>query len=104
MFTRRSISCSLHYVLGVHVSWQSKAQRSATLSSSEAEWVALSKAVKEDLKISFKLPAIIRVDVVGAIFMAGNATATSHTKHVDIKYKYVNEHVKDSNVKIVFMK
>ena len=36
--------------------------------------------------------------------MVSNITATSHTKHVDIKYKCVNEYVKDRIVKIVFVK
>ena len=43
--------CSVYgYVLnikGVPVAWRSKGQRSVTLSSSEAEWIALSEAVKE---------------------------------------------------------
>ena len=63
-----------------------------TLSSSEAEWLTLSKAVKEvmfvtpllgSMKISVKQ---VRKDNVGIIFMARNITITSHTKHVDIRY------------------
>ena len=38
---------------------------------------------------------MVRVDNLGAIFMAGNVTAASHTKHMDIRYKYVNEYAKD---------
>ena len=40
----RSISGFIQYVLGVLVSWQSKVQKSLTLSSSEAEWVSLFEA------------------------------------------------------------
>ena len=70
------------------------------LSSSEAEWVALSETVKEvmfvirllrSMKILVKLPATVRVDMIEAIFMTRNITTTLHTKHVDIRYKYVNE-------------
>ena len=43
-----------------------------------------------------------RVDKVGAIFMASNFTTTSHTKHMDIRYKYVNEYVEDGRVKLDF--
>ena len=43
----------------------------------------------------FKLPAVVKVDNVKAICMAGNITKTNHMKHVDIKYKYVNEYVED---------
>ena len=47
---------------------------------------------------------MFRVDNIGAIFMASNITTTNCTKHVDIRYKYVNEFVEDEIVKIVFVK
>ena len=47
---------------------------------------------------------MVRVDNIGAIFVASNITTTSHTKHVDIWYKYVNEYVEDGIVKIIFVK
>ena len=56
------------------------------------------------MKIAFKYPVMVRVDNLGAIFMASNITTTCHTKHVDIRYKYVNEYVEDGVVKIVFVK
>ena len=45
--SRRSVSCFVLYVLGVLVSWQSKAQKNVMLSNSEVEWVASSEAVKK---------------------------------------------------------
>ena len=45
--SRRSVSGYILYIKGVPICWRSKAQRSVTLSSSEAEWTALSEAVKE---------------------------------------------------------
>ncbi len=45
--TRQSISGFVLYVCNIPISWNSKAQQSVTLSSSEAEWVALSEAAKE---------------------------------------------------------
>ena len=45
--SRQSISGFILYVLGVPISWQSKLQKSVSLSSSEAEYIALSEAVKE---------------------------------------------------------
>ena len=77
------------------------------------EYVALSEAVKEvmfmiqllrSLKISVKYQVMVRLDNVGAIFMASNITNTYYTKHVDIRYKYVSEFVEDGVVKIVFVK
>ena len=42
---------------------------------------------------------MVRVDNVGAIFMACNITATNFIKHVDIRYKYVKEEVEGRRVK-----
>ena len=47
---------------------------------------------------------MVRVDNVGAIFVASNITTKCCTKHVDVGYKYVNEYVEDGFVKIVFVK
>ena len=45
---------------------------------------------------------MVGVDNMGAIFMASNITNMSCTKHVDIRYKYLNEYVQDGIVKIAF--
>ena len=111
--TRRSVSGYILYVRGVPVAWRSKAQRSVTLSSTEAEWIALSEAVKEiifvlqlleSMQIEVELPIVVRVDNVGAIFMSDNKTTTSRAKHVDIRTKYVNEYCEDGKIKIIFVK
>ena len=94
----QSVSGYILFVKGVHVAWQSKGQQNVMLSSSEAEWIALSEATKEimfiinlleSMKIKVKLPVIIYVDNTGAIFMGSNVTTTSHTKCVDIRTKYI---------------
>ena len=111
--SRRSVSGYIIYVCGVPVCWRSKAQRSVTLSSTEAEYVAISEAVKELLfviqvlemmMIRVTYPVIVHVDNVGAIFMSGNVTTTSRTKHVDIRYKFVNEYAEDGIIKIIFVR
>ena len=111
--TRRSVSGYILYVKGVPICWRSKAQRSITLSSSEAEWIALSEATKEimfvlqlleSMKIKIKLPIIVRVDNIGAIWMSQNINTTNRTKHVDIRTKYVNEYCEDGVLKIIFVK
>ena len=44
------------------------------------------------------------MDNIGAIFMASNISTTYHTKHVDIRYKYVNEYVEDGVVQMTFVR
>ena len=58
----------------------------------------------ESMQIVVKYPVMIRVDNVGAIFMAINITTSNRTKHVDIRYKYANKYVEDGTVKIIFIK
>ena len=106
------VSGYMLFVQSVSIAWQSKAQKSVTLSSSGAEWTALLDAVNEimfiinlleSMKIKVKLPVIIRVNNTGEIFMGSNVTTTSRTKHVDIRTKYVREYIEASVLKIIFV-
>ena len=56
------------------------------------------------MKISVSYPVMERVDDIGAIFMVSNITTMSCTKHMNIRYKYVNEYVEGRVVKTVFVK
>ena len=97
--TRKSVSGFVLYLCGVPISWQSKGQKLVTLSSTEAEYISLSETAKEvkfvyqvlnSMGISVKLPITIRVDNVGAIFMAENPGISQRTKHVDVRLTFVN--------------
>ena len=110
--TRISVTGFCVFLMGVPISWKSRAQRSVTLSSSEAEFVALSEAAKEikfivqvmlSIGIEVELPVIVRVDNVGAIFMAENVSTSPRTKHVDVRYHFVREFVEDGFIKIIFV-
>ena len=57
-----------------------------------------------NMKISVKLPVMVKVDNEGAIFMACNIITTLCTKHMDIRFKYVKEYTEDSIVKITYVK
>jgi Flp pilus assembly protein TadG len=54
--------------------------------------------------IKVKLPIICCVDNIGAIFMAENVTATSKSKHIDTKAKFVAQFIQNSFLKIIFVK
>ena len=111
--SRRSVTGYIIYILGVPICWKSSSQKSVTLSSCEAEWVALSEAVKDiifiinlcdSMQIKIQLPVTVRVDNIGAIFMTQNVTTISRTKHVDVMGKYVREYAEDGVIKIVFVR
>jgi len=91
--TRRSVTGFVIYLRGVPVSWKSRGQKSVTLSSTEAEFVALSEAAKEikfivqvleSMKMEVELPIIVRVDNVGAIGLSNNLSTSQRTKHIDV--------------------
>ena len=56
----------------------------------------------QSMKVLIKLPVMVRVDNIEAIFMASNMTAICSTKHLDIRYKHVDEYVEDSLVFVNF--
>jgi hypothetical protein len=110
---RRSISGFIIFLLGCPIVWKSKQQQSVTLSSSEAEYVALSEAAKElkfvaqtleSIGIKVKYPITVFVDNVGAIFMSENVTATKQTRHIHTRYRFVYEEVEDGRIIVRFVK
>ena len=54
--------------------------------------------------IQVKLPIVIRVDNIGAIFMGENVAISPRTKHVDVRYHFVREFIQDGFIRIIFVK
>jgi hypothetical protein len=86
--TRISVTGFIIYLMGIPVSWRSKAQRGVTLSSSKAEYVAISEAVKEikfmyyllkDIGFDIELPIVVRTDNIGVHFMSQNVSTGVQT-------------------------
>jgi hypothetical protein len=110
---RLSLTGYVIYLMGVAVAWSSRAQRNVTLSSTKAEYVAVSEVCREILFIAQVMeflgvtvirPIVIHVDNIGAIYLANSNTTSQRTKHVDIRYHFVKEYVEDGTVKIMFVK
>jgi hypothetical protein len=111
--TRISVAGFALYLMNVPVCWQSKSQKGVILSSTEAEYVAMSEAVKEvkfiyyllqDIGIEVKFPIIVKTDNVGAMFMAQNSSSGVRTQHVNTRYHFVRENLDDGIIKIEFIK
>jgi hypothetical protein len=101
------------FLLGAPILWHSKAQGSVALSSTEAEFYALSESAKEikfivqvliSRGIPVKISIIVQADNVGAIFISENVSASSRTKHLDTSYHFVREFVEEGLVKIIFVR
>ena len=111
--TRASVAGFILYLMGVPISWRSKIMKVVAQSSTEAEYIALSEAAKEvkfvyqvlvSLGFKVKLPIIVRVDNLGAIFMSDNISVSQRTKHVDVRYRFVQQFSLDGFIKVVFVK
>ena len=95
---------------GGPISWLSKKRPIVALSTSEAEYIALSSASQEavwlrqllttTLRVSSNKPVTIMEDNQGAIAMLKNAIAHSRTKHIDIRYHYIHEAIQEGLIKV----
>jgi hypothetical protein len=111
--TRHSVFGYIVYFCGAPIAWKSKAMRSVTLSTTEAEYVAISEVTKEIMfakqvistaNIEVKLPIGIQVDNIGAIYLTSNYTTGQNTKHVDIRYHYVRELIESGVLQVNFVR
>jgi hypothetical protein len=99
-------------LLGAPICWRSKGQKGVTLSSSEAEYVAMSEAVKKIrfiyfllkvMRVDVKLPIVFRCDNVGAIFINENSKSEIRTRHINTRYHFVREHAKYGLIKFFLL-
>jgi hypothetical protein len=100
-------------LLNAPICWSSKSQKGVTLSSTEAEYVTISEAVKElkfiyyllcDLHIKVNLPIVVKTDNIVAICMSENSLTGFRTWYVDTRYHFVREFIKDGFIKIKFVR
>ena len=86
--------------------------KSVVLSTTEAEYMALSEVVNElkfsvqllqTMNIEVELPITVHVDNVGAIWLSNNRTTSDRTKHIDIRTSFVKEYHEDGKIIIKFV-
>lgn len=111
--SRASVTGYVIYLRVCPIVWKSRQQKAISLSSSEAELYACADGAKElrfvaqvliTMGIPVKLPIIVRVDNVDAIFMAENVTVSPRTKHIDLRAKFVTSYVDEGFIKIIFVR
>ena len=111
--TRIRVFGYIIYFCGIPITWRSKGMKRVVLSTTEAEYMALSEAVKElkvivqllqTMNIEVELPITVYVDNVGAIWLSNNRTTSDRTKHIDIRTSFVKEYQEDGKIIIKFVK
>ena len=97
---QKSISGYTAILSGAAISWSSKKQTTISLSSTEAEYVAAAHAAQEAIWIHIffseighplKEPIKFYVNNQSAIKLVENPVAHDHTKHIDIKYHFIQD-------------
>ncbi|GKC95851.1 retrovirus-related pol polyprotein from transposon TNT 1-94 [Tanacetum coccineum] len=110
--TRRSTSGSMQFLGDRLVSWSSKRQKSAAISSTEAEYFALSGCCAQvlwmrsqltDYGLGFnKIP--MYYDNKSVIALCCNNVQHSRSKYIDIRYHFIKEQVENRVVELYFVR
>ncbi|CAA7041690.1 unnamed protein product [Microthlaspi erraticum] len=106
---RRSISGYVFTVGGNTVSWKSSLQSIAALSTTEAEYIALTKAVKEAIWIRGLLidmglkaeKASVWCDSQSAICLSKNNAFHERTKHMATKFNFIRDIIEEGEVEVL---
>ncbi|GJY21401.1 retrovirus-related pol polyprotein from transposon TNT 1-94 [Tanacetum coccineum] len=107
----KSTSGGLQFLGGKLVSWSSKKQDCTAMSTAEAEYVSLSACCAQViwmrtqlLDYGYKYNRIpMYCDSKSAIAISCNPVQHSKTKHIDIRYHFIKEHVEKGTVEIYFV-
>ena len=104
--TRASVSGYCWFFAGGLVSWSAKKQICIALSTTEAEYVAMTRAFQEGIwlrnnfqQLSINLPSSVSIqsDNEGAIALASNGISHNRTKHIDIRFHFIRSHIDSKN-------
>lgn len=94
------------------VSWASRKQSTVSQSSTEAEFVALAKAVSEvkwivnflkEIGIDMNKPVTIFEDNISCIKIAEEPREHQRMKHIDIKYCFIHDEIANGIVRIEYI-
>nr|GFA97788.1 retrovirus-related Pol polyprotein from transposon TNT 1-94 [Tanacetum cinerariifolium] len=109
--TRHSTFGSLQFPRDRLISWSSKRQKSAAISSTKAEYIALPGCCAQilwmrsqltDYGLGFnKIP--MYCDNKSAIALCCNNVQHSRSKHIDIRYHFIKEHVENGVIELYFV-
>ena len=106
---RRSITGYVFVFAGAPLSWNSMTQHSVALSTMEAEYFAVCKAVQEAIYlrmlfeesgIKVDTPLVVKEDNQSCIAFTKNPGEHSRTKHIDVRSCFVRQWVEHGELKL----
>lgn len=106
--TARSTTGWVFTLAGGPISWCSQRQKTVSLSTTEAEYIAASEATKEaiwlkgiinELDIAYHIDGVpLHIDNDSAMKLTKNAEFHARTKHINVKHHFIREHVRDGTI------
>ena len=109
IYDRKSFCGYIFQYGSATISWTSSKQQTVALSTTEAEYMALTLAAKQALWIKTFLnelqrPKEIKIfgDNQAAIFLAKNAGLHKRSKHIDIQYHFIREKLQNKEFQLEF--
>jgi hypothetical protein len=108
----KSISGYCFLLSGSLVSWYAHTQPVVALSTAEAEYMALTDAAKEAIWFKLLLKELghpqgtvtINEDNQATIKISHNPQDHKRTKHIQVKYHYIRDQIKDGEFCLVYIK
>ncbi|GJW81925.1 copia LTR rider [Tanacetum coccineum] len=105
----RSITSYTFLVQGCVVSWKATLPHMVALSTTEAEYMALTKAVKEAIWLRGLLKelgvelnrVVVNCDNQGAIHLSQNHVFHERTKHINVRYHFIRKVLEAKMIKVL---
>jgi transposase InsO family protein len=103
---RKSTTAYVFTLCGACISWKSQLQSIVALSTTEAEYVAATEAIKESLWLKGLLcelnelhdPVVVYCDSQSAIHLCKNPVFHDRTKHIDIRMHFIRDIVHKESI------
>jgi hypothetical protein len=110
----RSIGGYVYYLFGSPISWRSQKQSVVATSSTEAEYISLSNAAREQIHLSQLLadmgldaslitPTILYGDNNGSRALTKNPQFHDRAKHIRVRYHFIRDLVNDGTIIIPYI-
>ncbi|KAL3514409.1 hypothetical protein ACH5RR_027126 [Cinchona calisaya] len=105
---RRSLTSYVFCIGGCAVSWKATLQHVVALSTTEAEYMAITEAIKEALWLKGLFGELnllqdvitIHCDSQSAIHLTKDQMYHERTKHIDVKYHFIRDTIAEKKVSV----